>query len=494
MTTLMNLMTMTPMHMLALVLIPCGTAAGVIAASWFPRVRDIFFFAMVALAVFAERMDVNFFSEAWYRGTTRGLQVTLIEVLAFSLLVGCWVGRRGPERSLYWPASLGVMLLYFTYAGVSVVMSEPKIYGAFELSKILASMLVFLASAYYVRSRREWTILLAAVGCAVALEGAWAVKQHFITQVDRSPGSLDHPNSLSMYLCLTVPPLVAVACSGWSRPLRWFCAVCALIGAAGIFMTFSRAGIPVFAIVVVGTFIACASWKMTPGRIFVRAMLVLIAAALVAASWGEMVRRFTETSLEEEYLDTSVDGRGVYLRLAAAIAKDHFFGVGLNNWSYRVSRTYGPSFGYRFDDYDNLIAVYGSKNDKIFANSYLAAPAHNLAALTLGELGVPGLVIFALLWIRWISLGLPFLRLPKDEPMRALGVGILFSICGVFGQSLTEWIYRQPAILFTFYVLLGALASMVHSRRLGAAEASPVAISPPEADASAHQALAPEGA
>jgi O-antigen ligase len=488
------MLTLTPMHMLALVLIPFGTVSGAVAASWFPRVRDVFFFAMVSLAVLAERMDVNFFSEAWYRGTTRGLQVTLIEILAFGLLVGCWVGRRGPDRRVFWPGSLGVMLLYFVYAGFSVVVSDPKMFGAFELSKIFASILVFLASAYYVRSRREWTLLIVALGCAVSLEGVWALKQHFITHVDRSPGSLDHPNSLSMYFCLSVPPLVAFACSGWSRVLRWFCGACAALGALGVILTYSRAGIPVFAAVVIGSFIACASWKLTAGRIFVRTTIVLMAAALVAASWNEMARRFTETTLEQEYLDTSVDGRGVYLRLSSAIARDHFFGVGLNNWSYQVSRTYGPRLGYRFDDYDSLIAVYGSKNDKLFANAYFAAPAHNLAALTLGELGVPGLIIFALLWIRWFSLGLPFLLLPRGEPMRALGVGILFSICGVFGQSLTEWIYRQPPILFTFYVLLGALASLAHSRRQALEERSRAAIEPEEADEAVHEVLAADGA
>ena len=45
-------------------------------------------------------------------------------------------------------------------------------------------------------------------------------------------------------------------------------------------------------------------------------------------------------------------------------------------------------------------------------------------------------------------------------PMRTMGVGIFFGICGIFGQSLTEWVYRQTPILFTFYILLGALASL----------------------------------
>ena len=77
---------MKPAHAIALMLIPFLTVAGAVAATWSQRVRDVFFFAMVSLAVFAERMDVNFFSEAWYRGTSRGIQVTLLEILADGLV------------------------------------------------------------------------------------------------------------------------------------------------------------------------------------------------------------------------------------------------------------------------------------------------------------------------------------------------------------------------------------------------------------------------
>jgi len=78
--------------------------------------------------------------------------------------------------------------------------------------------------------------------------------------------------------------------------------------------------------------------------------------------------------------------------------------------------------------------------------------------------------------------------------MRAMGVGILFSICGVFGQSLTEWIYRQPAILFTFYILLGSLASLAHSRRQEVVETSRVPGAPEEPVGAADQSFAAERA
>ncbi len=408
---------------------------------------------------------MNFFSQAWYRGTTRGLQVTLIEILAFGLLMGCWLGRHEEERRWFWPASLGVLLAYFVYAVVSVVTSEPKQFGGFELSKMFGAIVVFLAASAYLRTRREWTLLLIALACVVGFEGLWAVKQRFITKLDRVAGTLEHANSLSMYLCLTVPPLAAAAFAGWSRPLRWFCAAGAALGTVGLLFTFSRAGIPVLAVVLLGTIITCASWQVTPSRLVVRGLLAAGVVAIVAAAWPKMQERYAAASLQEEYFDPTIDGRGIYLRLANLIVADHFFGVGLNNWSYHVSRTYGQRLGFRFMEYDHLTAIYGTEDPEVYANSYLAAPAHNLAALTLGELGVPGLALFALLWARWFGMGAAFLRWPRVEPMRVLGVGIFFGICGIFGQSLTEWVYRQTPILYTFYILLGALASLTALRR-----------------------------
>lgn len=480
---------MTPSHAIALALIPLLTIASAVAATLSRRVRDAFFFLMLSCAVFTERMEVNFFSQAWYRGTTRGIQITLLEILALGLLVGCCLGRRDGERRWFWPASFGLLLLFFVYAVFSVAGSEPKIFGAFELSKMLGGLLAFLATAAYVRTKREWTILLIALGCAVGFEGLWAVKQHFITRLDRVAGTLDHANSLSLYLCLTVPLLVAVAFAGWSRPLRWFCAVAGGLGAVGVLLTLSRAGIPVLAVVVLGTMITCATWRLTATRIVVRVALVCCAFAVVAAIWPKIQERYATATLEEEYFDPTVDGRGIYLRLASAIARDHFFGVGLNNWSYHVSRTYGPRLGFRFMDYDYLVNTYGTEDAEVYANSYLAAPAHNLAALTLGELGVPGLVLFGGLWLRWFMMGAAFVRLPRAMPMRVMGVGLFFGICGIFGQSLTEWVYRQTPILFTFYIMLGALASLTAVRRRTKNEAPAPPVEPATVGVGAREML-----
>jgi hypothetical protein len=457
-------------HVIALLLIPSLSVACAAFAIWSRWVRDVFFFLMVTLAVFAERLDVNFLSEAWYRGTTRGIQVSLLEIFAFALLVGCVLGRRGDEETersrWYWPGSLALMLTYLFYCVASVVTSEPKLFGVFELSKIVGGIIVFLGSAAYVRTKREWTILLVALGLVVGFEGAWAVKQKFITHLERVAGTLDHANSLSMYFCMCTPPLVAAAYAGWTSWLRWIGGISAGLAAIGLLLTISRAGIPVFAAVCFATFILCASWKLTPRMIVVRTSMAVVLLAAIAALSSQIVSRYGEASLQEEYLDANVDGRGIYLRLAKNIASEHFFGIGLNNWSYHVSRDYGRRLGFKFEDYDYLVSIYGTDDiAKVFGDAYLAAPAHNLAALTLGELGIPGLIIFLALWGRWFALGFPFLFGRRDDPMRTMGVGLFFAVCGIFGQSITEWVFRQAPIMITFNILVGALAGVAYARR-----------------------------
>jgi hypothetical protein len=95
-----------------------------------------------------------------------------------------------------------------------------------------------------------------------------------------------------------------------------------------------------------------------------------------------------------------------------------------------------------------------------------AAPAHSLAALTAGEMGYGGLVFLTLLWLRWLSMGASFIWPRTDDPMRRIGVGIFFGMCGTFFQSMTEWVFHQTPIFYTFNIMLGVLASLCYVREM----------------------------
>ena len=54
----------------AAVLLLVLTFCGVIATCISTRIRDAFFFLLVTMSCVTERVDVNFVSRDWYRGTT----------------------------------------------------------------------------------------------------------------------------------------------------------------------------------------------------------------------------------------------------------------------------------------------------------------------------------------------------------------------------------------------------------------------------------------
>ena len=141
------------------------------------------------------------------------------------------------------------------------------------------------------------------------------------------------------------------------------------------------------------------------------------------------------------------------------IVEDRFFGVGLGNWSYWVSNLYGPKDGSPFKPYSGTEVGPDETNPEGLETAQ-APPAHNLGALTVGELGWPGLALFSLVWLRWFQMGISFLWKRKSDPMLRIGAGLFFAVCAAFFQSLTEWEYRQTPILFIFHILLGVLAAL----------------------------------
>ncbi|SDS41701.1 O-antigen ligase family protein [Opitutus sp. GAS368] len=444
-----------------------GATTGALLLS--QRLRELALFVMMAGAVLSEKLSINFYGAYWYRGTTRGFEVTFVDILGLSLLLSTLLLPRHERPRWYWPAGLAPMLLFVLYAAGSVLFASPKIFGAYELSKLLRGLMFFFAAAFFVRRERELSILVLALGCAVLLEGASSLRQRYLEGIYRVTGTLDHPNSLSMYLCLVGPVLAAAGASTLPAWVRRCCWLGVGTAAITVMLTLSRAGIPAFALAAGGAVAWCMTWRITFQKIAAAALIGLGVSLVVWKSWDLLAARYGSATLEEEYLDDKSEGRGYYLRQAGVILEDQPFGVGLNNWSYWVSRKYGAELDMRYETYDDI--TFAPPNDLLPMYRY-AAPAHNLGALTAGELGWAGLALFSLLWFRWLRLGYSFLRPRWPAGLHRLGVGLFFGVLGVFMQSQTEWIFRQTQIFLTFHALLGVLASLHHTRRTGEAAGS----------------------
>jgi hypothetical protein len=461
---------MTLKHLIGLVLIVLSIPVVCAVTTASRRAREWAFFLMLAGWVVTDRMDIHFFSYDLYRGSTRGVEISMLDLLGLGVLAGHLLNPPPGAKRWFWPASLGFMLLFLVYSCFSVAISTPRLFGVFELSKMLRGIMVFLLAAWFVRSERELGLLVLALAAAVAFEGALALKERFIGGVDRVTGTLVHPNSLSMYLCLTVPVFVAATTARFPALVRYAAGIAIGVAAVAELLTFSRAGVPIFAFVVLGAGAFCASLRLTFKKVAVVMLAMIGVLLLMFKYWSDLRERYNEATFQQEIAADQFENRGQYFHIASAILRERFFGVGLNNWSYWVSKKYARQLGINaYQDYDDIPAYILESNAE-WRDTY-APPAHDLGVITAGELGLPGLAIFALLWARWFQMGFVFLWKRSPDPMLRMGAGFFFATCGIFLQSVTEWVFRATPMFMTFHILMGALAGLYYQRKKARASA-----------------------
>lgn len=459
--------------LIGLAVIAGGISFGVLAACLSQRIRDVLFIAMLWLAPMTELYDVNFVSRDFYRGTVRGFEFSLVDVCSMSILLSAILAPRLGEKRMYLVPGLGVMLLFFFYCMFNVAIADPKLFGMFELSKMFRGLVIFLAVALYVRSERELRLAVILLAAIVCYQGYVALKQRYLWGMHRVPGTLEHSNSLAALMGITAPIFVAAFNSNW----KWYVkviSVCAL-GAAcvGMILTISRAGVVILAGGLLLAALLTMTYTISAKKVAIAGLAVLAAAGLFAKSWETLKERFRESNLEQEYSSARNQGRGYYLRLAYAIATDRVFGVGLNNWSYWVSNQYGPKLGYKFNPYKGTDREpnYVIPEHVTNIDDAQAAPAHNLGALTLGELGGPGLLLFALVWARWFQMGASFVWPRSRDPIRMVGIGILVGALCMWLQSITEWVFRHSPVFYVFHVMLGVMASLYYMKKMAKKQA-----------------------
>jgi len=336
---------------IGLILAAGGILGGIIAATISKRLRDVFFTAMIVLAPMTEDWDVNFVSRDFYRGTTRGFEFSLVDILSISLLASAILAPRKEQSRGFWPASFGLMLLFFCYACFNVAMADPKLFGLFELSKMLRGLTIFLAVAFFVRTERELKLFVFALGVIVSYEGLVALQQRYYYGINRVPGTVDDSNSLSVFFCTTAPIFVAAINAKLPKFLKGLGAIAIALSCVGVILTISRAGVVILGLILLGAALTTMSWRLTPKKIICTILVIAGVAGMLGKSWKTLQSRFNETNLEAEYGNKKNLGRGYYIRVAVAIAEYQTFGVGLNNWSYWVSQKYGPKLGYRFVKY-----------------------------------------------------------------------------------------------------------------------------------------------
>ncbi len=439
---------------------------GILCATQSRKMLDFVFVFLVfgtcmPSGLFGFPTDINFLSREWYRGSTRGVEISYLDLLAIVLFVSSLVVRNREGKKMFWPPSMGLLVAYFFWCLLNVaVFSDPKIFGLFELTKLMRAMLLFVAVCAYIRSPREINIFLWALVGTIFYEAAVCLRDRYVYHIHRIRGTLGHPNSLSMYALQCVPIFItSFFAKDISQKLRIAC-VFAFVAAAGcVLLTISRTGFAAMVLLAGAAFGLGTGFKLSVRNVALASLGLMLVSLMVVKSWDTIMSRLGGFDLQQEYLEGG--DRGSYFRQAKpAIVDNPFAGVGLNNWSWTISKTYGPQAGFDMEPYSSLHAPpHGG---------WQVAPAHNFFLLTLTELGFPGLILLGLFLIQSLWIGGSAILGKQGNLIRLMRLGVFLSLLGVLMQSFTEWEFRQTPMYFLGHIVMAVGATLYHYRARGA--------------------------
>ena len=419
--------------------------------------EKVLLFGYILSTLNPELVDINFFGRDWYRGTTRGIEVGYTDMLAFAMFY--FLLKHKDQRPLFWPKNLTAYLLLVFWSIINIAINDPWLFGTYELNKMIRGMFIFYIFSNMVRNLKTIRIIMVALCIAVIYEGYDALGDRYIRGTHRVAGTFDHCNSLAMYMIVGGNAVVILALSAEKLKIRILALVAFGFSGVAILLTISRMALVALALGSMSSIF----WSLRK-RIGAREIVTILPMAVcgiiaVAMAMDTLMSRMEETDLEAEYAGAENEGRGVYVRLCNLALEDYPMGVGLNNWSYRMTQDYGHRIGLMYHKYKGLDKKPCMEVLPLM-DSAQAAPCHNMYLLYWGELGHIGLVLFCIVWFRFLLIAMKSALSGKKDLGTRVASGIFAVTLALSVQGITEWEYRQSPIFFLYHALMGVLIAV----------------------------------
>lgn len=403
-----------------------------------------------ALAVY-QNTAINFFSYEDYRGSARGMEVSVVYLLAFAVLVAAAFKRRLPKLIPSFGAFLYVV--YFLLCLPSYGSAENTLFSWLETWKMIMLYLVYLSVRAYLDMTDNVKVLVQGLA-AFAIWNFFLVAKAHLSGVYQPHGVFAHQNCLAMGMHLFVGMFFACFLVGGLRK-SILNAVAFVASTACVVRTYSRGAIAMMPVIFFVAFVLSifASAKNARLRIFMRIIpMGLVGLIGIGLMLPRIIQRF-ETASEE-----SGNTRVELARCAKEMILDEpWRGVGMNNWGIKINAPY--EYAERAGRKPNRGEDF---KDGIVETVYL---------LVCAECGIPALVAMLAWFLSYLVLCLVLSKKLSGTYYAAIPAGVAGGLAACYLQSFLEWVLRQQMnliLLMVFFALLDHLAA--NAKRLKAEE------------------------
>lgn len=408
-------------------------AAGIGAAlglgAWLRRAPD---WALVLSALVVgflpfvglDHVSINPISFELYRGESRGLEVTALDLLALAL----WVALPTPTQRTPYAFPRALYLLAICISAVLATRPLFSLFSVWKLVRMYGFLVVVVRAAMIPRVAAAMT---SGVGIGVLFSCALALGQRYSFGVTRPSGAFPHSNSLAMAANLALPIAFAIVLA---RPKTRLAAATALAAPVVVLLTLSRGAIVLTAVALATVLVGSLLRRPSRRKLGIAAIGALLGGAMLAKSWDTVVARFSSAPSQSE------EARLLFNQAARAMLSDHPFGIGINQYSW-VLETAG---------YADRVGLAEIDRSGI---------AHHIYWLTAAETGYFGLLAYLLLLLAPLLLAIRIaVRVKGLRGDIALGCAVAFGVTAAQGTA--EWIARQTAMSYLFWLVAGLVAAL----------------------------------
>ena len=393
------------------------------------------FYAVLLPVMMFNQVSINFFSHETYRGTSRGMEVSLVYLIALAMLIGMLILYH--KKPLLPDMGSKIYWIYFLLCIPSLINADNTLFSWFELWKMIMMYIVFLCTYYYLYNTRDFNTVMIGFGIVAAATFLTVVYQH-VKGIHQANGFFPHQNSMGMFMCLVAPIFFAYYFNrnkGWRRflYLGFF-----LVASAACMRTYSRGAMVClpFGCAITTLISLRYQFHMRKIQILLPILLVCFFGALLLLP--NIIKRFEnapkESLMTRQYLAAS----------AWNMMKDKpLAGVGLNNWGIKINPPY-PYCEYR---YANKRIAKDFK-EGIVETSYLLVGA---------ECGFLALAAF-LFWLGYYYIAAcKLVKRLRRTNLFFIPAGIVGGLTAVYLQSTLEWVMKQQVNFIQMMMLFATL-------------------------------------
>ncbi len=397
--------------------------------------EKISFFLMIFFT--AKMEDINFVSMEFYRGTSKGFEVGLVDLA--TLVIFLVLISRKSLHDLRLPKGTLLYSIYFFFSVLSIVNAPAPLYSMFEVWKMIRMYIFWWVLYNYIDDYSKFQELMINFAIISIFIFFMQMHQKYIFRIYQSPGPFPHQNSLVMYVIILNSFFFSYLFNAKVKRLHVWLLILGF-GSVSIIATLSRAGMALYALSLVVMWTLSMFVGVNQKKIAITAVLLILASLALLKAMDSIITRY-QTAPE-----ASKTTRVLLAEAAVKMADDKKLGVGLNNFGQAINAPFNYGTHIQMHDETDPLERHG-----LVETIYLMIAA---------ETGWHNLGVFLTFLLYMYFLNLKNLFKYRKTKYVFIPVALVGGLLAIYLESSLEWVLKQTNNFYQLMLVFAVIGAM----------------------------------